>query len=222
MEEGSGKQKSVREEFAQKFIELLESDRPLEWMQGWSSCRSIPCNGESNRKYNGINRLILMIASYENGWTDNRFYTFKQLREKDGCKVKAGSKATRIEYWMMYDMKEKRSLKMSEYKQLLKDNPERKEEEFRPYPKTFYVFNAEQVEGLPPLTISDQHELEPNLLAEEVIKTLSDNMEVGITYTGDRAYYSPTTDAICIPPKETLKSRKQCEAERKKAPCSGF
>ena len=34
-------------------------------------------------------------------------------------------------------------------------------------------------------------------------------MEVGITYAGDRAYYSPTTDAICIPPKESFISESE-------------
>ena len=29
--------KSVREEFAEKFISVLQSDKPLEWVQGWAS-----------------------------------------------------------------------------------------------------------------------------------------------------------------------------------------
>ena len=29
--------RSVREEFAEKFIKMLESDTPLSWTQGWST-----------------------------------------------------------------------------------------------------------------------------------------------------------------------------------------
>ena len=29
--------KSVREEFAEKFVSILESNKPLEWMQGWAN-----------------------------------------------------------------------------------------------------------------------------------------------------------------------------------------
>ena len=44
------KQKSVREEFADKFISILESEKPLEWVQGWASTgMSRPYNGGNNR-----------------------------------------------------------------------------------------------------------------------------------------------------------------------------
>lgn len=57
--------KTVREEFADKFIKMLESDKPLSWTQGWSTGNSYqpPYNGESGRRYNGINRFILMLKS---------------------------------------------------------------------------------------------------------------------------------------------------------------
>lgn len=204
------KKKTVREEFAEKFIEILESDKPLEWTKGWSTSGcAFPENGGSNRRYNGVNRLILMIASMEHGWNDNRFYTFKQISDMEGCKVKSGSKATKVEYWIAYDMKEKKSLKLSEYAKLLRENPERKEEEFRLYPKVSYVFNAEQIEGLEPRKVQESYILEPNILAEEVIKVLSENMEVGIVYGGDEAYYSPTNDYIRLPLKESFVSESE-------------
>lgn len=57
--------KTVREEFAEKFIAMLESDKPLSWTQGWAtSGLKLPYNGESGRKYNGINRFALRLIRF--------------------------------------------------------------------------------------------------------------------------------------------------------------
>ena len=198
--------KTVREEFADKFIKMLESDKPLSWTQGWSTGNSYqpPYNGESGRRYNGINRFILMIKSLERGYDDPRWYTFNQVTKMDGCSVQKGEKATPVEYWAIFDTVEKKSMNFSEYQQFLKDNPDRKEDEFKLYVKTAHIFNAAQIDGLQPLPVAEQHEFEPHLLAEEAIKTMSENMEVRLTYGGDQAYYSPVSDSIHLPRRESF------------------
>ena len=197
--------KTVRDEFAQKFISILESERPLQWSKEWSTGNySLPYNGETGRRYSGINRFILMFQALEKNYSDPRYYTFKQVSEMEGCKVRAGEKATAVEYWLLWDSKEKRSLTFPQYAQLRRDNPERKEEEFRPYPKTAYIFNASQIDGLQPLPQLELPPLEENRLADEVIKTMAENMEVRLIYGGDEAYYSPTTDTVHLPPQEAF------------------
>ena len=52
----------------------------------------------------------------------------------------------------------------SRYAQLRRDDPSRKEEEVRIYPKTAYVFNAAQVEGLQPLPQPERTPLEEDRL----------------------------------------------------------
>ena len=199
------KRKTVREEFAEKFISILESDKPLEWSKEWSSGGySAPYNGQSGRKYNGINRFVLMFQAMEKGWTDPRYYTFRQIDQMDGCLVRAGEKATAVEYWYVYDMKEKRGMTFSEYEQLRKNEPDRKEAEFRISTRSMYVFNAAQIEGLEPLQQEERQELEEDRVAEEVINTMSENMEVTLAYGGDEAYYIPSTDTIHLPPKESF------------------
>ena len=191
---------SVRDEFAEKFISLLESDKPLEWMRGWSKQYAPPYNGGSGRAYRGINRLILGFTAMEKGWTDPRYYTFKQATDM-GLKVKAGEKASRVEFWMAWDSKKNRSLTLQEMDKILRSDPDRKEDEFSIFAKTAYVFNAAQIDGLQPLP-EREHILEDNQLAEEVLKVLQDNMGVPVNYEGDRAYYSPKDDSITLPPKE--------------------
>lgn len=92
----------------------------------------------------------------------------------------------------------------SEYEKLLKDDPSRKEVEFYAYPKVAYVFNAAQVEGLQLLPQPDRPPLEENKLAEEVIKTMAENMEVRMIYGGDEAFYRPATDTVHLPPQDAF------------------
>ena len=198
--------KTVREEFADKFIKMLESDTPLSWTQGWSNGNSFqpPDNGESGRRYNGINRFILMLKSLEKGYDDPRWYTFNQVAKTGTYSIRKGEKATSVEYWAIYDTVEKKSMNLSAYQKFLKDNPDRKEEEFKLYAKTAYIFNAAQIDGLQPLPVAEQHEFEPHQLAEEAIKTMSENMDVRLTYGGDQAYYSPVSDSIHLPRRESF------------------
>ena len=205
MEAGQVK-KTVREEFAEKFIKMLESDTPLSWTQGWAEGNGFkpPYNGQSGRKYNGINRLILMLQSQEKGWQDPRWYTFHQVSKMKGCNVRKDEKSTPVEYWAVYDTVEKKSMNISELRQFLKDHPDRKESEFRLYVKTACIFNAAQIEGLQPLPPAEEYDFEPHQLAEEAINTMSENMEVPLIYGGDEAYYSPSADNIHLPKRESF------------------
>lgn len=199
--------KSVRDQLAEQFISILESDKPLEWVKGWSAQGlQLPYNGQTGRHYNGINRFVLMLKSLELGYTDPRFYTFKQVSDMEDCKIRAGEKAIPVEYWLVWDSKNKRSMTFSQYAQLRRDDPSRKEEEFRIYPKTAYVFNAAQVVGLQPLPQKEKVPQEENRLAEAVISTLSENMEVPLIFGGDEAYYIPGRDEIHLPRKEDFHS----------------
>lgn len=199
--------KSVRDELVEKFVGILESDEPLRWVKGWSSQGiSLPYNGQTGRRYNGINRMVLLFKALEAGYQDPRYYTFHQVSQMEGCKVRAGEKATAVEFWLVWDSKEKRSLTFSEYEKLLKLDPSRKESEFRVYAQNAYVFNAAQVEGLQPLPQPERLPLEENRLADEVIKTMAENMEVKLVYGGDEAFYRPATDTVHIPPYEAFHS----------------
>ncbi len=200
--------KSVREEFAEKFIKILESDKPLSWTKGWSagSGYKAPYNGQSGHKYNGINKLILLFKYLDKGYDDPRWYTFNQVTKMDGCKVRKDEKATPVEFWAVYDTVKKKTINLSTYQQILRDDPDRKEEEFKLFAKTAYIFNAAQIDGLQPLPSIEQHNFEPHRLAEEAISTMSENMEVPLIFGSSEAYYSPYDDNIHLPRRESFYS----------------
>ena len=195
--------KSVRDEFAEKFISILESDKPMQWVQGWANSGfSRPYNGGSNRAYNGLNRFILSFEAMERGWTDPRFFTFKQASD-EGYSVKKGEKSTRVEYWAVWDSEKKKSISISEYNKSLKSDLD--EDRYRLYSKAAYVFNAHQLDNIELLpVVNPQHDFQENRLAESVLDCLSTNMDVPIHYGGDRAYYSPTGDYVQMPRREAF------------------
>lgn len=175
-----------RDKIAEMFIKGLEEEG-LEWRKNWGGMEA-PINFSSKVRYKGINRFYLGYMMQINGWNDNRFMTFNQIKAKD-FKLKAGSKGLKVEYWMPYDLKKKKALSWKEYREEIKNLlPEEIEERFGLIAKYYTVFNGTMIEGLPELEIGNGLEIEP----DQVIEKISKGMEVEILHDGgDRAFYRP-------------------------------
>ena len=103
----------LREELAQKFLEAL-SQGQLPWHACWATGR--PENAINGKIYRGINALALSYTADDRGYTDPRWCTYNQAREK-GWQVRKGEKSARVEYWAYYDTKEKKGEFELEYNQ---------------------------------------------------------------------------------------------------------
>lgn len=91
----------------------------------------MPHNAISKRSYNGVNVPILWHAQQENGYSSAAWLTYKQAQAA-GAQVKGGEKSTRVVF----------------AKQLMiKDDAD--VEKHIGMLRTFAVFNASQIEGLP-------------------------------------------------------------------------
>jgi len=183
----------TREEILKSFKNLLSNDNAdLKWQQTFRGT-GLPYNAVTGKSYRGTNRIVLNMRCFFRGWSDNRFVTFNQAK-KAGWKIKAESKATPIEFWQWYDIKEKKYLDYEVVHRLIKEG--REEKDFRLYGNTYYVFNASQVEGIPELKVENELDVPVN----EVIDKLSLNMHVPIIYDErGRCYYSPQKDEIHSP-----------------------
>ena len=137
----------TREELVKMYIDSLkEGDIP--WRQRWTT--SLNINGVSNIEYKGINQLLLSLVTYNNKYNDNRWLTFKQIKDK-GYKLKDGKgKGVPVEFWSVYDIENKRRINLNEYEKILIKNPELKDN-YRLFCNTSYVFNGSLIEGLPEL-----------------------------------------------------------------------
>ena len=190
-----------RNEMAEAFTHVLE-EKGLDWKKEWSGRGgSAPQNGITKACYRGSNAFWLSLVSMMKGYDDPRWVTMVQIMDNKGTyhpkeqwHLKAGSKATYVEYWYPWDIKNKQALTWNQYKLELKNG--RKEDEFRLSTRYTAVFNARDVEGMPEIPAVENH----NISADEIITRLSDGMGVEIlTDGGDQAYYSPSQDKIHLP-----------------------
>ena len=190
-----------RQEMAEVFAHILE-EKGLSWRKEWTGIGGgAPHNGITKANYRGCNAFWLQLVAMMKGYSDPRWVTMVQIMDKnekyhpkEKWHLKAGSKATYVEYWYPYDTREKQALTWDQYNQKLKDG--RTPEEFYLSTKYIAVFNANEVEGMPELAISQNTDIE----IDDLVKTLSANMGVEILLDGgDQAYYSPHQDQIHLP-----------------------
>lgn len=197
-----------RAEMADAFAHVLE-ERGLEWRKEWTgSGGGAPHNGITKACYRGTNAFWLSLVSMLKGYSDPRWVTMVQIMDNGGkyhpkqkWHLKAGSKATYVEYWYPYDTKNKKALTWEQYKDELANG--RKDTEFTLSTRYTAVFNASEVEGMPEIQISET----PDISQDELIAKLCSGMGIQIFLDGgDRAYYSPSQDNIHLPTPESFTS----------------
>lgn len=190
-----------RQEMAEAFANVLE-EKGLEWRKEWAgSGGGAPHNGITKACYRGSNAFWLSLVSMMKGYSDPRWVTMVQIMDKDSkyhpkekWHLKAGSKATYVEYWYPFDLKDKKALTWEQYKQEIQNG--RREDEFKLSTKYTAVFNAADVEGMPEISIPENEDVR----MDEMVRKLSEGMGVPILLDGgDRAYYSPHQDKIHLP-----------------------
>lgn len=194
---------SKHEERLKEFAELLvkqieENNAP--WQRGWKGGVSdiLPVNHQG-KPYRGNNLIELMMVAHIKGYSDNRWYTFNNAQEYGGH-VRKGEKGTVVTFFSNTAMVNKKDEQGNTIRD--KDGNAVKELKFldRPVIKTAVVFNAEQIDGLPPkVPTMPLNEWERHSRAEAIIKGVE---QQGVTIEhrlSDTAFYSPTNDKIVMP-----------------------
>lgn len=187
------KMNKVREQISQAFLESLKENE-LPWKKGWITER--PYNAVSNTEYRGVNSFWLSCAAEQKGYSDPRWCTFKQAKDK-GWKVKKGEHGTQVEFWSMYDTEMKKKLTIRESNLLKKELGEDFYERVKPISSVYTVFNAEQMEGIPKREKTQEPVKSDELLQKR--DTLIRNMEFTFQEGGDRAFYQPGDDSVTLP-----------------------
>ena len=139
----------TRQQLIDAFISCL-NEETLPWRQGWNvSCADRMCNAVSQTAYRGCNAFLLMMVASVCGYDDPRWCTYKQAQD-NGWQVKKGAKGVPIEYWSVYDKKNKKNISFEEYHDAV-CNKGRGEKEFSIVSRIYTVFNANCIEGIPAL-----------------------------------------------------------------------
>jgi antirestriction protein ArdC len=177
--------KDVYAEVTAKIITLMET-HGANWTKPWlgtAGSSSMPTSISSGNQYTGINTVLLWAA----GRTDSRWGTYKAWSEK-GCQVRKGETATHIIFFKSLDIKEKQADGSQTDKTI-------------PLLKSFAVFCADQVDGMPVLEQAQPETAEQAdarvALALDFVARAGANIEV--LKGSARAYYSSTVDKIVVP-----------------------
>lgn len=192
------KRRPFHEEFAEKIIDHLKAGT-APWQRPWhpGDAVSAPHNPASGTVYRGMNRVHLALSGYD----DPRWMTLRQAND-NGLRILPGSKATPVVYFQF--SKEQDRLGENGKPVLGEDGKPQKEmvELDKPLMRLAHVFNAEQIDGMPPLELTGQSfEWEPIEKAENILSAS------GATIKHDqsnRAFYRPMTDSIHLPPRENF------------------
>lgn len=193
-----------RKQLVDTIMANLENNHSL-WRQGWK-VSGAPVSAISGKRYNGVNRLYLTSATMERGYSDNRWLTYNQMKEKgwdfkrDEEGYSLGKKAgVSIEYFSLYDKSTKQPFDRNTLDGMTEaERDDYMDENVIALRKYYCVFNGDIIDGIPE---REKHELDPsgkNKRAESILQYWSDN-EAKIIYGGDEAYYRQSDDEIHLP-----------------------
>jgi antirestriction protein ArdC len=178
--------RDYRKEVTDDIIKMLE-EGTAPWQKPWSEGElgRTPFNATTMKPYRGGNVLGLMIAGMRKGYTDPRWLTYKQAQDH-GWQVRKGEKSTGIEFWDI-------GRGQGDEGESDADKPRS-----RMIHRVYSVFNAAQIDGIPPLELIARKPFEVIQAGEDMLR----NSGADIRHGGDKAFYSPRSDHIQLPPKE--------------------
>ena len=198
-----------RKQLVDAVLKNLENGVGL-WKQGWSG-GGAPVSAITGKRYNGVNRIFLMLASMERGYSDNRWLTYKQMEDKgwsfktdaEGRSLGKGA-GVAIEYFELRDKQTKQPFDRHTLDGMTADERnEYMDENVYPLRKYYRVFNGDVIEGIPEQKKVEHDTTGYNARAENLISYWSET-ESPIRYGGSAAFYSPQTDEIRLPKKEAF------------------
>lgn len=197
----AGDQRKMHEIVADRIIEQLK-EGTAPWQLPWEKSTAFlkPYNALTNQSYRGLNSLYLQMFS---PFEDPRWATFKQAQSQ-GWQVEKGAKGMAINFVKTHNYYPKRDEKgqpvLDENGKVIKARTELAS----PIVTKAWVFNAEQIKGIPALEKIEEMNLWEKLnRVENLVNSTGADVE---HVHGNKAYYSPLSDRIRMPERVQFKS----------------
>lgn len=175
--------------------ELEQGIRP--WAKPWSMdnlagrvTRPLRATGEP---YRGINVLLLWLEAIASGYASPTWMTYRQAQAL-GAQVRKGEKGAPVVYYGS-----------SSKTRTDEQSGEEREEGFR-FLKSYTVFNAEQIEGLPErfAAIDAPAPVLAGIERDALAEAFFASIPAEVCHGGDRACYMIGEDCIQLPPFEAF------------------
>jgi antirestriction protein ArdC len=174
----------------EKIVNLLENG-VVPWRRPWTST-GLPRNLITRKPYRGINYFLLSASKYVSPF----WLTMRQANQLGGS-IRKGEESTIVTFWKIDDAKQEETEDL--------DAESNDEKSRRRFVLRFYrVWNLEQCD-LPQAVLDklpkiETYQHDPIEAAERIIANMPN--PPAIEYGGTKAFYSPITDRITLPPRE--------------------
>jgi antirestriction protein ArdC len=177
-----------------RIIAMMESG-PGEFVMPWTSQgasgKPLRITGEA---YKGINVLLLWASAAERGYTGTTWMTYKQAQEL-GAHVRKGEKSTEVVYAATHAVEQEQRDEAG--------NPTVKS---IPFLKRYWVFNVDQIDGLPDRFHPAPIVRDPIQLHEQSERFFAATGAT-VRHGGGAAFYAPGADVIQLPAPEAFRDR---------------
>jgi antirestriction protein ArdC len=193
--------KPLHEQIAQKLIAELKAGTSMfqkPWSDSDKPAFNLPVNPTTGKNYRGMNALWLAMQDH----TDPRWMTLKQASFNDWT-VEKGAKATLINFIKTSDIQ---AMRDPDGNKILDEDGQTQTRTIKldkPVITNAWVFNAEQIKGIPPLAQNQSEQTWTPL--ERAEQMLADSKAV-INHGGNEAYYNLTKDSIQLPGKDQFEN----------------
>ena len=176
---------NVHQQVTDTILKQLEAGTPP-WRRPWiggggQGAQPLRHNGEA---YRGINTILLWAEALDKGFVSERWMTFRQAKELGGNVRKGEKSSTSIKYGTFG-----------------RETEEGKEARI-PYLRAYRVFNADQIDTLPPEYYTPPEPVQDlGTKSDPALEMFFANTGAKIVSTTEpRAYYRPSTDTVHMPP----------------------
>lgn len=197
--------RDLAQEITDTIIARLEEGGELPWRQPWKTTKiGLPLRHEGTA-YRGINVFLLALSAMAHGYGSAHWMTYRQAAELGG-QIRKGERATTVVYYGT--ARDKRAEDAGEHP----SDGDGDERHYR-FLKSFAVFNACQIDGLPDRYRPDPAALDGGARRPEagdplfaLAEAMTAGLGVGYAEGGERACYSPGEDRISMPAIERFES----------------
>lgn len=153
----------------------------IPWKKPWTGAGHQAISHSTGKPYSLLNQMMLGRAG--------EYATFKQIQDEGG-RVKKGAKSSMIVFWKWVEQKGE-------------ENPE--EVKKIPFLRYFNVFHIDDCEGIKAKYAAElpKEYASADEAAEQIITDYLSRSGVKLTHeAGDRAFYTPSADAVTLPLRE--------------------
>ncbi len=185
-------QTDIRQEITNQIVDSLKQGS-APWRSSWihDPNAGSPTNVMSQRRYRGINPIVLELSATKQGFHSKWWGTFAQWKSL-GAWIKKGSKATQIVF-------------CKSVKQIEPDLHGKDQEETYHLLRTFAVFNAEQSSS-DEFKVGHEHDYYVSSDVYEQAETVIHATNADIRHGGNKAFYDRAGDFIQLPFKNQFTS----------------